>query len=137
MNAMTDDTTEVEADDVPTPENIRAGLRVADRQADSKHLRVVARTPHTAEEAMIAATGTTVAEENAEYPADDQVFICVYESDLDEKFDSWADWPNSYLTFMAGNYGLRTYSFPEGRLAEAPERETDGEAEAVEVDDAA
>lgn len=131
---MTSDTEGVQpTTDDPYP--LAPGSRVADREQDGKHLRVLARTPHAAEESTIAATGTTVAEENPDYPADDPVVVAAYETNLDESFgERWPEWPASYLAFMAGNYGIRTYSFPEQRLAPEPERETDSEADAEAAD---
>lgn len=99
------------------------GNRVEDRDEETKHLRVVARTPHQASKSRVAAVGKTVAELNERYPADDPVYVCIYESTLDEKFGArWRDWSGAYLAFMVGNYGLQTYSFPGSRLATAPER---------------
>lgn len=98
------------------------GSRVEDREEDGKHLRVVARTPHDAASSRIAAIGKTVAEVN-ECPPDDPVYICVYESTLDERFGAtWQEWGGAYLAFTVGNHGLQTYSFPATRLAEAEDR---------------
>lgn len=112
------------------------GKRVEDRDEDGKHLRVVARTPHQASEARIAAIGKTVADVNGQYPADDPVYVCVYESTLDERFGAkWQDWNGTYLAFMVGNYALQTYSFPGSRLAEAearPQEKWDAAAEGDE-----
>lgn len=100
-----------------------AGNRVEDLDEDGKHLRVVCRTPHEASEARIAAIGKTVAQVNEQYPPDDPVYVCTYESTLDERFGAkWQDWSGAYLAFMVGNYGLQTYSFPGSRLAKAEDR---------------
>jgi len=108
------------------------GNRVEDAQEDGKHLRVVARTPHCAEDSRIAAIGKTVAQVN-ECPPDDVVYVCTYESTLDERFGAkWQEWTGAYLAFMVGNYGLQTYSFPGTRLAEAEDRPAEKWAEAAE-----
>lgn len=108
------------------------GNRVEDLDEDGKHLRVVARTPRTAEDSRIAAIGKTVAEVNPDYPADDPVYIAIYESHLDERFDArWQDWSGAYLAFQVGNHGLQTYSFPGGRLGEAEQRPQEKWAEAA------
>lgn len=118
------DDSEQEADDEAEQyPGLLAGARVEDRDEDGKHLRVVARTPHRASESRIAAIGKTVAEVNEDYPAEDPVYICTYESTLDERFGAkWQDWGGAYLAFMVGNYGLQTYSFPGSRLAKAEDR---------------
>lgn len=108
------------------------GTRVADTQEDGKHLRVVARTPWDAENSRIAAIGKTVYEVN-DCPPDAPVYVCAYESMLDEQFGAkWQDWNGSYLAFMVGNYGLQTYSFPATRLAEAEDRPAEKWQEAAE-----
>ena len=113
-----------------------AGNRVEDLDEDGKHLRVVARTPHQASESRIAAIGQTVAEVNPDYPADDPVYICVYESTLDERFGAkWQGWGGAYLAFMVGNYGLQTYSFPGSRLREAEDRPQEKWQQAAEADE--
>lgn len=121
--------TEAEAEQYP---GLLAGARVEDTQEDGKHLRVVARTPHPAEDSHIAAIGKTVAEVN-ECPPDDPVYVCVYESTLDERFGAkWQSWGGAYLAFMVGNYGLQTYSFPGSRLEKAEDRPVEKWQEAAE-----
>lgn len=106
------------------------GQRVADTQEDGKHLRVVSITPQVAEDSRIAAIGKTVAEVN-ECPPTDRVYLCVYESHLDERFGSrWRDWSGCHLAYHTGSHGLRTYSFPEVRLAPAEQRSAEKWAEA-------
>ena len=112
-----------------------AGNRVEDKDEDGKHLRVVARTPHTAENSRIAAIGKSVAEVNPGYPADSPVYVCTYESTLDERFGAkWQEWNGAYLAFMVGNYGLQTYSFPGPRLAKAEVRPAEKWKEAAAGD---
>ncbi|AGM11840.1 hypothetical protein M201_gp73 [Haloarcula californiae tailed virus 2] len=112
-----------------------AGNRVEDTQEDGKHLRVVARTPHEAQASRIAAIGKTVAEVN-DCPPDDPVYVCVYESTLDERFGAkWQNWQGAYLAFMVGNYGLQTYSFPATRLAKAEDRPAEKWKQAAEGDE--
>jgi len=109
-----------------------AGNRVLDTKDDGTHLRVVGRTPWDAANSHIAAIGKTVSEVNA-CPPDAPVYICVYESSLDERFDArWQDWQGSYLAFMVGNYGLQTYSFPGTRLAHADGRPAEKWQQAAE-----
>lgn len=110
------------------------GDRVSDRkEGEEHHLRVVARTPHEARHARIAAIGKTVAQLNPEYPDHDPVYICVYESTVDERFgDRWQGWTGAYLAFMVGNFGLQTYSFPASRLAAAEPRTPEKWKEAAE-----
>lgn len=100
------------------------GDRVLDREEqDAKHLRVLARKPSVAKDTHIAAIGKSVAEVNAGYPAEDPVYVCVYESGLDERFGArWQDWGGAYLAYHTGNKALRTYDFPGSRLAEAEDR---------------
>lgn len=108
------------------------GSRVADSEDDGKHLRIVARTPRSAEDSRIAALGKTVAEVN-ECPPEDPVYICIYESGLDERFtDRWQNWSGAYLAFKVGNHGLQTYSFPASRLNEAEDRPQEKWAEAAQ-----
>jgi hypothetical protein len=109
-----------------------AGSRVADIQEDGKHLQVVARAPHRAEQSRIASIGKTVYEVN-DCPPDDPVYVCAYESTLDERFGAkWQDWAGSYLAFMVGNYAIQTYSFPATRLAGAEERPAEKWQQAAE-----
>lgn len=112
------------------------GQRVEDTSEDAKRLRVVARTPHAAANSHIAAIGKTVAEVN-DCPPDDPVYVCVYESTLDERFSAkWQDWGGAYLAFMVGNYGLQTYSFPATRLKKAEDRAIEKWQQAAEDGDA-
>ena len=109
-----------------------AGNRVSDTQEDGKHLRVVARTPWDAENSRIAAIGKSVYEVN-DCPPDAPVYVCAYESSLDERFGAkWQDWSGAYLAFMVGNFGLQTYSFPATRLAKAEDRPAEKWQQAAE-----
>jgi hypothetical protein len=111
------------------------GTRVADTEDDGKHLRVIARDPKTAENSRIAALGKTVHEVN-DCPPNDPVYVCAYESTLDTRFNAeWQDWTGNYLAFMAGNYGVQTYSFPATRLAEAEDRPVEKWQQAAEDDE--
>jgi len=115
-------------------EPLPAGTRVTDLdEPESKHLRVVAETPHEARAARIASIGKTVAEVNQDYPNTDTVYVCAYESGLDEEFgDRWQNWTGAYLALMAGTYGVETFSFPRSRLEEAEEREPEKWEQAAE-----
>lgn len=121
--------------DTAEAQHLLPGQRVRDLEEDNKHLRVVARTPHAAGDARIAAIGKSVAEVNPQYPEDAPVLVCVYESTLEERFeDDWHTWHGSYLAFMVGNHGLQTYSFPEDRLEFDP-ADTDADGQEVSADD--
>lgn len=71
------------------------GLALADRVVDSEPngppsaMRVVDLPEETAEEYYIEAIGKTVAEANADSPADDPVVGVVYENDLDRAVEWW------------------------------------------------
>lgn len=133
--ARTDDSEQAADDEGEQYPGFLPGARVDDRDSDGKHLRVLARTPHEAQRTRIAAIGKTVAEVN-DCPPDDPVYICVYESTLDERFGAkWQDWAGSYLAFMVGNYGLQTYSFPGSRLLVAEDRPVEKWQKAAEGDE--
>lgn len=98
-----------------------AGMVARDRE-DGGKVVVIARTGMTAEEDMIAATGMTVAEHNPEYPADAPTVLVSYKGNIEERWpDKWAEWPASMLTYMVGNAGEATFSFPAPRLRFGPE----------------
>lgn len=97
--------------DLPLP-----GMVARDRE-DGGKVVVISRTGMTAEEDMIAATGKTVAEHNPEYPADAPTVLVSYKGNLEDRWpEKWAEWPASMLTYMVGNAGEATFSFPAPRL---------------------
>lgn len=93
------------------------GLMAWDKDEDGKGVVMYLRGL-TAEEEHVAATGKSIAEHNPEHPPDAPTVGMVYKEALDERWgDAWQEWPASYLTFRAGNEGMRAYSFPVTRLA--------------------
>lgn len=103
--------------------NASYGAYVVDRVASDPDLAVVINRPGVEARDWDTKRGeSTVAADNPQYPARDEVLVVVYESDLhrfDTDWDSFSGTDRS-LTELA-NAGVPYYAFPRQRLKQAPD----------------
>ncbi len=77
--------------------------------------------------ATVTVDGTTIAELNPSYPADERVVETAYISYLDSYVSPWREWAptelGDRLTVFCRQWGIQqaTYSYPEGRLQRVTE----------------
>lgn len=111
------------------PSALEVGDRAVDREDydDAEVVVVYRHKGRTAAEYEIEALGETVAAVNPGYEADDDVVEAVYAEEAEAIAGAWRD--VAQLRDAVAFHGLRSYSFPAGRL-----RRLDGEPD--DADDA-
>jgi hypothetical protein len=109
-------------------DDIGIGDLVLDRDTDHSDPAVVVNTPPTTADEWKAYTGTTVAEDNPEYPADASIIVVAFRNEiLDEQPEMVA--PDSPIPLENLNeVGIKHYSFPAPRLRRADPETDDFEA---------
>jgi cobalamin biosynthesis protein CobT len=109
-------------------DDIDIGDLVLDRDTDHSDPAVVVNTPPKTADEWKAYTGTTVAEDNPEYPADASIIVVVFRNEiLDEQPEMVA--PDSPIPLQDLNeVGIKHYSFPAPRLRRADPETDDFEA---------
>lgn len=112
------------------------GDAVIDTEVDDpERMYVVDPARGTADEIYIEALEGTVADVNPDYPADDPVVSCIHESWLRHNVgERWHDWRDEdfadRLRAFAAEWSLslKTYDYPEHRLAPADGDHDDADA---------
>lgn len=99
--------------------------RVRDREDDDTHVVVLEATGKAAEQSYISALGQTVAEANPDYPADDPVLSVAFVEIIEDALG--IDWEPGDIVEIAERGELtrariKTYAYPESRLAPAEEQ---------------
>jgi hypothetical protein len=124
-----------------TMEKLPIGTRVIDTEDDDPSVGIVVwRSPEQTIadwEFQTSEGPMTTAETNPEYPADTQLVVVAFETDLDASWEGWRD--ANPDTFFEGvrKHGVRRYGFPEPRLAPADEnRRKNGEREVISDEEA-
>lgn len=109
-------------------DDIDIGDLVLDRDTDHSDPAVVVNTPPKTADEWKAYTGTTVAEDNPEYPADASIIVVAFRNEiLDEQPEMVA--PDSPIPLQDLNeVGIKHYSFPAPRLRRADPETDDFEA---------
>jgi hypothetical protein len=122
MSGQDSSETAVDSDD------IGIGDLVLDRDTDHSDPAVVVNTPPTTADEWTAYTGTTVAEDNPEYPADASIIVVAFRNEvLDEQPEMVA--PDSPIPLEDLNeVGIKHYSFPAPRLRRGDPETDDFEA---------
>ena len=108
--------------------DIDIGDLVLDRDTDHSDPAVVVNTPPKTADEWKAYGGTTVAEDNPEYPADASIIVVAFRNEiLDEQPEMVA--PDSPIPLRDLNeVGIKHYSFPAPRLQRADPETDDFEA---------
>jgi hypothetical protein len=109
-------------------DNIDIGDLVLDRDTDHSDPAVVVNTPPKTADEWKAYSGTTVAEDNPEYPADASIIVVAFRNEiLDEQPEMVA--PDSPIPLEDLNeVGIKHYSFPAPRLRRGDPETDDFEA---------
>ena len=109
-------------------DHIDIGDLVIDRDTDHSDPAIVVNTPPTTADEWKAYGGTTVAEDNPEYPADASIIVVAFRNEiLDEQPEMVA--PDSPIPLEDLNeVGIKHYSFPAPRLRRADPETDDFEA---------
>lgn len=118
------------APDQPTT-TLSVGDSVADTEDDDPNEAIVIKRPSTqtiADWEYETASGvTTTAEENPAYPADDQLVIVAFRSDLADAIDDWQALDAESLFEAVVEHDINRYGFPESRLEQIEPGELDSE----------
>lgn len=124
MSGQDSSETVVDSDNI----DIGIGDLVLDRDTDHSDPAVVVNTPPTTADEWTAYTGTTVAEDNPEYPADASIIVVAFRNEiLDEQPEMVA--PDSPIPLEDLNeVGIKHYSFPAPRLRHGDPETDDFEA---------
>ena len=124
MSGQDSSETAVDSDNI----DIGIGDLVLDRDTDHSDPAVVVNTPPKTADEWKAYTGTTVAEDNPEYPADASIIVVAFRNEiLDEQPEMVA--PDSPIPLEDLNeVGIKHYSFPAPRLRRGDPETDDFEA---------
>ncbi|WP_302083543.1 hypothetical protein [Salinibaculum rarum] len=94
------------------------GARVIDTDLDDANSAiVVARHATPISEFEIDDDGTTVADVNEDYPADDSAVVVVFEEVLEGLDDAWDVATQGSLQHLVREEPVKTYTYPESRLS--------------------
>lgn len=108
---------------------LSVGDRVIDTEDDDPNIGIViARPPEKTIEEWEFSTSDgpmTTADTNPEYPADTQLVIVSFRSDLNGYWEGWQNVEPDELFNGVEDNGVHRYGFPEPRLAPADENESE------------
>jgi hypothetical protein len=104
---------------------------VADTKDDDPNEAIVIKRPSgqtiTDWEYETASGVTTTAEENPAYPADEQLVIVAFRSDLADAIDDWQALDTESLFEAVVEHDINRYGFPKSRLEQIEPGELDSE----------
>jgi len=117
------------------PDHSTPGLSVGDSVADTEdddpdEALVIKRPPEQTIADWEYETGsgtTTTAEENPEYPADDQLVIVAFRSAVADAIDDWQTLEEDALFEAVVDHDINRYGFPESRLEQIESGELEAE----------